>query len=55
MVKDRDDLDKPLMGKGKNDVAGSEAGVQTPIYGCDSKFVREARRSRVQPVRVGGI
>ena len=55
VVKDRNDLDKSLMGQRNDDVACSEAGVDTPVDRCHSEFLGEAFRSRRQPIGFGGI
>ena len=55
MVKYLDDLDKALLGKRNDHVASSEAGMDTPIDGLYSKFLRQALRRRFQPIRLGGV
>jgi hypothetical protein len=55
MVKDRDDLDKPFMGKGDDHVASSEAGMDTPIDRHYAQLLGEALGCRCQAIRLGGI
>ena len=55
VVEHLDDLDVPLVGERKDDVARPEARVDSPVDRRDADLLREALRRGLETVTLGGI